>query len=255
MPDPNTSSSPPARPLRYRQIADDLRQRVEDGELGAGRLLPSEASLSAHYGASRVTVRRALESLRDDGLVDSRQGLGWFVAGDPLRQHLGRLGTIEAQLEAAGVEPERRVLEFAFVDAPARVAEILATPRVLEVVRLNLADGHPFAQITVWCPEGLGETLSRADVERTPFYELLDVELGGAVQTIGATAAGEEVAEVLDVPVGSPLLRCERITHSRAGEAVLFSEHLFPAHVTEFVVGLPHADRSLAPTGIRLVRP
>ena len=67
-----------------------------------GRLLPSEAELSGAYSASRVTIRKALEVLRNDGLVDSRQGFGWFVAGEAVRQPLGGLVTIEAQLEAEG---------------------------------------------------------------------------------------------------------------------------------------------------------
>jgi GntR family transcriptional regulator len=56
-----------------------------------------------------------------------------------------------------------------------------------------------------------------------------------------------------EVPVGSPVLRCERITHSVDGRAVLLSEFVFPAHRTEFVVDLPHAEASMAPTGLRLV--
>ena len=52
--------------------------------------------------------------------------------------------------------------------------------------RLNLADGEPFAVVTVWCPASIGQQLSMDDVERRPFYELLDVELRGATQTIGA---------------------------------------------------------------------
>ncbi|MBW3669034.1 MAG: UTRA domain-containing protein, partial [Actinobacteria bacterium] len=118
---------------------------------------------------------------------------------------------------------------------------------------VNLADGVPFARVTVWCPERLGASLSRNDVEQSSFYELLDVPLGGAVQTIGAAAASESDAAVLEVPVGSPVLRCERVTSSVDGEAVLFSEHVFPGLRTEFVVDLPAADRSMAPSGLRLV--
>jgi GntR family transcriptional regulator len=91
------------REIRYRAIADELRRRVEAGEFAAGRTLPSESELSAAYEASRVTIRKALELLRDEGLVDARQGFGWFAAVDPLRQSLGRLGTIEAQLADSGV--------------------------------------------------------------------------------------------------------------------------------------------------------
>src|SRR4051794_20451322 len=162
------------RHTRYQMIADGLRSRITDGEYAAGALLPSESELSAESSASRVTVRRALEVLRDEGLVSSRQGFGWFVASDPVRQSLGQLGTIEAQLLAEGAESERRILDFRFAKAPARVQEVLGVDTVLRVRRLNLADGEPFALVTVWCPEELGAELSRADVERLPFYELLD---------------------------------------------------------------------------------
>jgi GntR family transcriptional regulator len=241
------------RRTRYQEIADELRDRLATGELGAGRLLPSESELSSDYAASRVTVRRALELLRDEGLVDSRQGFGWFVAADPVRQSLGRLGTIESQLAAEGVHSERRVLDFRFVAAPARLRKLLDADTVLRVRRLNLADGEPFALVTVWCPERYGAELSRADVERSPFYELIGVDLGGAVQSIGAAAATDHDAELLGVPPGSPVLRCERITSSVSGQPVLVSEHVFPAHLTEFVVDLPHADASIAPSGLRLV--
>ena len=241
------------REIRYRKIADDLRERVEAGEFAAGRTLPSESELSASYAASRITIRKALELLREEGLVDARQGFGWFASVDPLRQALGRLGTIEAQLVASGVHSERRILDFGFVPAPPRALEVLGSETVLEVRRLNLADGEPFARVTVWCPEELGAPLSRADVERAPFYELLAEPLGGAVQTIGAAMVDPGDAGLLEVPLGSPVLRCERITSTPAGRPVLLSEHVFPAHSTEFVVDLPMAERSIAPPGMRLV--
>lgn len=241
------------RPVRYLAIAEDLRERVAAGEFAAGRLLPSESELGAAYDASRVTIRKALEALREEGLVDARQGFGWFAAADPLRQSLGRLGTIESQLAASGMAPERRILEFGFVQPPAWVAVELGGGTVLRVRRVNLADGEPFARVTVWCPEHLGSSLSRDEVERSPFYELLPIELGGATQTIGAAAASADDADVLAVPVGSPVLVCRRVTHSLDGKPVLLSEHVFPAHRTEFVVDLPRSDRSIAPTGMRLV--
>lgn len=241
------------RTIRYREIADAIRLRIEAGEFAAGRLLPSEAELGATYEASRVTVRRSLEVLRDEGLVDSRQGFGWFVAADPLRQTLARLGTIEHQLTDSGRASSRQVLEFGFVDAPPRAAAVLGATSVLEVRRRNLADGEPFALVTVWCPEDLGAELSRAAVERHSFLELLSVELGGATQTIGASVADATEAGPLEVPEGSPILRCERITRSIDGRPVLLSEHVFPAHLTEFVVDLPHPSASMAPSGLRLV--
>lgn len=241
------------RTPRYQLIADDLRDRIRTGGFTAGRLLPSEASLSEEFSVSRVTVRRALDQLRDAGLVDSRQGLGWFVAGDPIRQPLGELDTVEQQLAATGAVSTRQVLDFAFIDAPPRIAQVLGEDRVLEVRRINLADGDPFARVTVWCPEEVGARLSRSDVEARPFYDLLGVPLRGAEQTIGASAASPEDAALLGVPPGSPVLVCERITRTDDGSAVLLSEHVYPGHLTVFSAELPGVGTADAPAGLRLV--
>lgn len=241
------------RTIRYQQIAAAVRDRVEAGDYAPGRLLPSEAELSAEFDASRVTIRRALETLRDDGLIAARQGFGWFVATEPLRQTLGQLHTIEGQLAAGGIVAERRIIEFAFVTAVPRVRVALSTDQVLQVKRVNLADGEPFAVVTVWCPAELGQALSRRDVERSPFYELLGIPLRGATQTIAADLVTPDDAILLGVPIGSPVLLCERITTDTDGRPVLYSHHVFPAHRTEFVVELPHAEPSIAPTGLRLL--
>lgn len=242
------------RTPRYQQIADELTDRIRAGGFSAGRLLPSESSLSEEFAVSRVTVRRALEQLRDVGLLDSHQGLGWFVAGDPIRQTLGELDTIEHQLAATGAIATRQVLDFAFIDAPPRVVQILGPERVLEVRRLSLADGEPFARVTVWCPEAIGSRFSRQDVEEKPFYELLDVTLRGAEQTIGASAASADDAALLGVPPGSPVLVCERITRTDNGDAVLVSEHVYPGHLTVFSAELPSVGATDAPAGLRLVK-
>ena len=200
------------RHIRYQEIADELRRRALDSP--AGSVLPSEAEMSAEFGASRVTIRRALELVREDGLIAARQGFGWFVATDPVPQNLGSLATIESHIEGVGKLSERKVEEFAYESAPERVERVLGVDHVLRVKRVNLADGEPFAVVTVWCPAELGGHLSRRDVERRPFYELLGVELRGATQTIGADLVDAADARLLGVPPGSPVLRC-RARHHR----------------------------------------
>ena len=239
------------RHIRYQEIAEELRQMA--GESPAGSVLPSEAEMSRQFDASRVTIRRALELVRDEGLIAARQGFGWFVATEPVQQSLQSLGTIESEVEGVGKLSERKIEEFAYEPAPGRVRRILDVDQVLRVKRVNLADGEPFAVVTVWCPAELGANLSRRDVERRPFYELLDVELRGATQTIAADLVDANDAGLLGVPIGSPVLRCQRTTTDRHGDPVLVSEHVFPAHRTEFVVDLPQAEPSMTPSGLRIV--
>lgn len=241
---------PGHRTIRYHEIADELRAAVAG--FPPGRVLPSESELSARYRVSRVTVRKALETLRDEGLVESRQGFGWFVPSEPLAQRLNTLTTIEAQITERGRRAVRRILDFDTVTATGRVAEVLGQERVLRVRRLNLVDDIPLAVVTVWCPARLAAHLQRADVERRSFYELLGVTLRGATQTIIADAASASDAALLDVPLGSPVLHCERITTGTDGEPVLLSEHVFAGLRTRFVVDLPTAEPSEEPAGLRL---
>ena len=239
------------RQIRYQEIADELRQRITVAP--AGSVLPSESEMSEEFAVSRVTIRRSLEVLRDEGLIAARQGFGWFVAAEPVPQRLGSLATIESHVEGVGKLSERKIEEFAFEAPPERVARVLGVDHVLRVKRVNLADGEPFAVVTVWCPAELGAHLSRRDVERRPFYELLDVELRGATQTIAADLVDIADARLLGVPIGSPILRCRRVTTDRSGDPILVSEHVFPAHRTEFVVDLPLAEPSMTPSGLRMV--
>jgi GntR family transcriptional regulator len=151
------------------------------------------------------------------------------------------------------------VLSSTRVTASGRLEEILGSGEFLEVRRLNLADGMPFARVTVWIPAAMAEGFSIRALEEHSFYELLSRSplllrpLVSARQTIGATAITEIDASLLDVPIGSPVLVCERITFDVAGHPVLFSEFVFPGSRTQFVTELTSEVGSIAPSGLRLV--
>jgi len=239
--------------IRYKQIAEELRTQISAGELAAGQVLPSEAALGDRFGASRVTVRKALELLRAEGKVESRQGFGWSVSADTVAQGLSGLVTIEQQLQATGRRSRRQILDFRFVKASRAVAQELGKT-VLEVRRLNFADDQPFARVTVWCREDLAAGWSRDEVQQHSILELVSGEALGATQTIGALAVTESDAELLGVPSGSPGLVVHRVTHDAHRRALLVSEHVFPAHLTEFAVELPmlQGEAGSSPPGVRL---
>jgi GntR family transcriptional regulator len=240
-------------------VAGELRAAIAAGSYGAGGALESEADLGGRFRVSRVTVRRALEELRREGLVTSRRGAGWFVAIDPVRQALGRVTTVEAALEASGATADRRVLEFGFEPASETVADALgidAGDDVLRVRRLTLADGEPFALVTVWLPAALGAQLSRDDAQRAPFYELLaarGTQLGSATQLIGADLAGDDDVRLLGLERGAAVLACRRVTTARDGGPVLVSEHRYPAHRTTFEIEFPFVEATREAPGLRLV--
>ena len=243
--------------MRYLDLADTLRNRIAAGRVGRdGGALPSESELVEEFSASRVTVRRSLELLRSEGLVVSRRGAGWFVAPGTVRQSLGRVTTVEAALEAAGAIPQRKVFEFGFIAASGHVAALLDTDdEVLRVGRVNLADGHPFAVVTVWVPADLGRDLSRSDVETATFYDLLPfsgVRFGRVTQSIGADLATRDDAKRLGIAQGSAVVTCRRLTFDANDRAVLLADHRYPAAHTSFEIELPSVAFAAPPThGVR----
>src|SRR6187402_2838139 len=108
----------------FARIAHDLRERIALGELGEDGSVESEAELCRRYAVSRPTVRRALELLRDQGLVEARHGAGWFVTGSAFHQRLA-LGTFRHASSAvaeAGKSVRRRVVEFGYRPGPSALA-------------------------------------------------------------------------------------------------------------------------------------
>ncbi len=246
--------------MKYLDLSDALRARIASGRASApGGVLPSEAELVEQFGASRVTVRKALEQLRSEGLVTSRRGAGWFVAPGTVRQSLGKVTTVEAALEAAGARPRRQVFDFGYELAHGHVGRLLETAgEVLRVRRVNLADDEPFAVVTVWVPADLGRDLSRADVEAATFYDLLPfagVRFGRVNQTIGADLATPDDANRLGVDEGSAVVTCRRLTFNDTQRPVLLAEHRYPAQRTSFEIELPSVAFAPPPapttTGVR----
>jgi GntR family transcriptional regulator len=82
----------------YAQVADDLRRQIANGRLTAGQRLDGNAKLAERYGVAAMTVRHALDILRDEGLIVSQQGRGTFVASDPPSVDLEQTATLTSEL-------------------------------------------------------------------------------------------------------------------------------------------------------------
>ena len=241
------------RRIRYQEIADDLR-RAGDRVTGGFVAAVGGRAVGRVRRQSRVTIRRALELVREDGLIAARQGFGWFVAGEPVRQTLriARHDRVAAGGRRQAVGAQDRGVRLR--GAAERVRKVLGVDQVLRVKRVNLADGEPFAVVTVWCP---------AEPRREP------VRAGtwsGARSTSCSTSSCEarprpsaptsSTSPTRSCSACPSVRRCCAASGSRptgAGEPVLVSEHMFPAHRTEFVVELPQAEPSMTPSGLRLV--
>ncbi|MEU9517698.1 myo-inositol degradation transcriptional regulator [Streptomyces sp. NPDC048224] len=215
----------------YFQLAQQLEASIEHGALTPGSLLGNEIELAARLGLSRPTVRQAIQSLVDKGLLVRRRGVGTQVVHSKVRRPL-ELSSLFDDLEAAGQRPATKVLVNTVVPATAEVAAALGVAEasdVHRVERLRLTHAEPMAYMCNFLPPGLLD-LDTGQLEATGLYRLMraaGITLHSARQTIGARAATDGEAERLGEDAGAPLLTMERTTFDDTGRAVEFGTHTY----------------------------
>jgi GntR family transcriptional regulator len=239
MPDAPVAARPPAGPAaghgpdgsKARRVYLLLRDEILGGLHPAGEVLPGELRLAELHAVSRVTIRRALDALAADGLIERRAGSGTLVRPPGARpaQMIADFATLMPQLRRMGDETTARLLAFAYGPPPPQVARALALApqtRVQRAVRLRLAAGKPFSHLTTHVPEDIAQGYSEADLATTPLFRLLErsgVEIDHARQTVSAVLATPDIAEALELAPGAPLISITRIVCDASGKGV---EHL-----------------------------
>lgn len=211
----------------YHQIYLIMRQRIVDGEFGTGGTLPSEQELAEFHGVSRITAKRALDELANDGLVVRERGRGTRVVEGRAGVKISGQGTgaFDALL-AMGGETEVTVKEFGYGPAEDDVAAALGLPvgtTVQRSVRVRSIGGDPFSHLTTYVPEDIGRRFEKSDLANTPLLALLErsgVTPATADQAVSATLADMVVADRLGIGVGAPLLRIRRVVRDSEGRAI-----------------------------------
>ncbi len=216
----------------YRQLADQLRQRIRDGTYQPGQQLPSERELSQLYTTSRVTVRQAVAELRSEGLIAAEHGRGLFVRQAVTIHRLGRsrLGRAERQrgrgtfvddTTQAGLSPRVEV-EIRHQPADERIAGLLNLDVDAEVLvreRLMLADDRPVQLATSHLPAtiSIGTRIEQTDTGPGGIYARLD-DLGLGPdrydEFVRARMPTPEEASALQLTGGTPVLLITRIAYS-----------------------------------------
>lgn len=219
-------------PLYY-QLAQQLEAAIEQGVLAPGNLLGNEVDLSVRLGLSRPTVRQAIQSLVDKGLLVRRRGVGTQVVHSHVRRPL-ELSSLYDDMEAAGQGPTTRVVRNETAPAPADVAAALGLTEGGEVAlleRLRLTHGRPVALLRNYLPPGLLD-LDGARLEATGLYRMMrtaGITLHSARQTVGARSATAPEAERLDEKEGAALLTMQRTAYDDTGRPVEYGTHIYRA--------------------------
>lgn len=220
----------------YKQIQDAILKRIESGELKPGDAVDSERLLARIHDVSLMTARHALVGLEREGLVERRHGAGTFVAAPKI--HFNKLMSFSEQLAGRSLDSSSRVVALKVVDDEHEIAARLSLPsasRLLKLERVRLGSSEPFAVETCYLSADEFRGLSRAAVERGSLFTILekdyDVTIAHADEEIDATGADPELAKLLSVHKGYPVLRIRQTIYSTQGKAILY------------VLGMYRADR------------
>jgi GntR family transcriptional regulator len=203
----------PAVPL-WQRILTDLERQIRDGEI-VDRF-PTDKELVQQYGASRHTVREAVQRLRARGLVERHRGRGSFVRPDQVRQPVGSLYSLFRAVEELGLEQRSEVLaleECTDAEAAERL-ELPADASLIHLQRLRYAGDDPLAVDAVWLPAELARPLLEVDWSRTALYDELaercDLRLTSAEEVIEPTIPDADAREVLGIGEDEALFRILR---------------------------------------------
>jgi GntR family transcriptional regulator len=224
----------------FRRLENDLRAEIREQRFPPDAALPTEAELARRYGVSRQTVRRAFQALVAEGLVFRVPGRGTFVT-PPSGRYLRQFGSIE-DLMALSADSEMRVVQplTAAVDPTAAGRLRLPDDRVATVTFLRVHHGEAFSHTAAHLPPRVHARLGEIDELRTPgagsrmtligtLDRVLERPIQDAEQSITVASATADVAEALRLPVGTPLLRIDRMYFDAAGEPVeLAISHFHP---------------------------
>lgn len=149
--------------LKYEEIAESLRSRIAGGEFAPGETLPSGRDLAEQWSVSRATAVKAMDVLRNDGVVEARQGTGFMVTETPVARPAG--GRQAGSARVTGGMPFLRVGDPDWEAPPPHVAEALRMDAGVEALRrvrvLQLPDGTPHSYVVAWFPPEVAELSPR----------------------------------------------------------------------------------------------
>jgi GntR family transcriptional regulator len=210
---------------RYAALAAAMRARIVAGEWPPGSAIPAEQTLAAEHGVALGTMRRALDLLAEQGLVERVHGRGTFV-----RQGLSGTPMLRFFRFGQGDElPRSRILARDVVAAPAEVARVLGCGRgeqVLRLKRLRSLGGQPVLHEEIWLPLPLfaplaeGDPADWGDLLYPALAERCGVHVHRAVDTIEFGKLGAAHARALHLPAGHPCARVQRQAFDLAGRCV-----------------------------------
>lgn len=231
-----------ARRQQHQEIAAYLRQQIRKGKLPPGEAIPSEADLCRQFDCARGTIRQAIATLRNEGLISSGQGRRSRVLDTVPTQSFDGVISFSQWCHNSGVEPGQQTQWVTKRPAGPELAarlNIFATDHIVSVYRLRLMDGEPAMVERLNYTLEVGQHVLMFDTDSGSIYQQLTnsgVDIFYATRTIDAVPAEDEDARLLGVAPGTPLLRVRRHAFALDGTPIEASDDRYLSDMANFTV-------------------
>jgi GntR family transcriptional regulator len=206
----------------YVKVRETLRG--EYGQLPPKTVIPTELELMERFGVSRITLRKAIDDLVVEGLLERQQGKGTFTSSPKLTHELNAITSWTEQIRALGYSPRTAHKVCKEISAPTRVAHALnlsPLEKVFMLRRTRLAGEEPLSLMTNYIPSRMVPDIANECDKGESLYELLEKRYGlipyRAIDTVETRSATDEEAELLGIEPWSPILLVTRLSYLRDG--------------------------------------
>lgn len=222
-------------PLYYR-VYLVLRQRLASKHFELNVAMPSEVSLASEFGVSRLTIRRALEQLETEGMVQRIQGKGTFATIENVVRSAHQSQDIESlltHLSSMGSQTEVTLLSCENENPTSFIAQQLELSDDMKVqisIRIRSFENKPFSYLTAYVPENISKLYLAEDLARIPLLKLFQnagIDIKNVGQTVSAIVAEPNVAKELDVPIGTPLISVRRLVRDSQNRPIEYLHALY----------------------------
>jgi GntR family transcriptional regulator len=207
----------------YIQIHNEIKRNIEANKWKIGDRIPSERELSTDFGVSRMTLRQAIQTLVDEGILERRVGSGTFVANQKVQEKMSGVTGFTDLMLAQGKKPSSKTISYHTMEPSLSEMEklnITQDQSVLRMERIRYGDEVPICFEVATVPENIIEGLEKAEVTSSLYRTLeqkKDLRIGKAQQTVSAMLASERIAEYLNIKRGDAILRLRQITSLQDG--------------------------------------
>lgn len=219
---------------KYEKIASTIRERIKNGTYPVGSLLPNQTDLVLEFEVSRMTIKKAIDILRMEGLVYSQRGMGtkildhsfWDKDVSPIKEYDG----LSYQMEKQNKKLESSVIKFDVVFPNKDIQKKLllkAEQPIYKIIRLRILEGKPFVIEHTIMPCDLVPNLTTDILEKSVYAYLkggLGLQFGGAYRTFQADRAEEYDKKYLGCDDSDPILEVQQVIYLKDGTPIEFSK-------------------------------